>query len=164
MSISTIRVLLLCALIGAGCTRHYAGNTPTTFALSFHCSVDTCVVNNRVNAVAFRVTNDSDHDVWLHAWSLRPYQLLAEDLHDVIRIRLREEVAPPIPEYLLVKKHSVLSYRCPSEFFGDYRLLPGATYELHCRYETEIARPKRDPIPTYLTKAEVPSTRFTVCN
>jgi hypothetical protein len=146
MSISAIRVLLSCALPGAGCTRPYAVDTPTNLALSFHCRVDTCVGNNHVNAVAFRVTNDSDQDVWLHAWSLRPDQLLAEDLHDVNRIRMREEVAPPIPE-----------------FFGDYRLEPGAAYVLHCRYDGEMARPKRDPIPTYLTKAAVPSTRFTVC-
>lgn len=164
MSISAIRVLLWCALLGAGCTRHYAVNTPATLALSFHGSVDTCVVSNQVNAVAFRVTNDSDHDVWLHTWSLRPSQLLAEDGQDVPRIRLREEKAPPIPEFLLVKKHSVLRYRCPSEFFGDYRLVPGATYMLHCRYDEKMAKPKRDPIPTYLTKAVVPSTRFTVCN
>jgi hypothetical protein len=122
------------------------------------------VVNNQAIAVAFRVTNDSDHDVWLQAWSLQPYQLESEDLHDVLRIRLREEMSPPIPEYLLVKKHSVLRYRCPSEIFGDYQLVPGATYVLHCRYNGETVRPKRDPIPTYVTAAAVPSTRFTVCN
>jgi hypothetical protein len=156
--------LLWCALLGAGCTHQYAVTAPTTLALSFHCSVDTCVVNNQANAVAFRVTNNSGYDVWLHAWSLRPYELESKDLHDVLRIRLREEKAPPIPEYLLVKKHSVLRYRYPSEFFADYRLEPGATYVLHCHYDGKMAKPKRDPIPTYVTEAAVLDTRFTMCN
>lgn len=163
MTISTSAGRLWWVLVGTACTPQYAGTTPDNLTLAFHCSLDTCVINNKVNAVVFRVTNDSDHDVWLHAWSLSPYQLRDEDGQDVPQIRMREAKTPPIPEYLLVKKHSVVSYRCPSELFADYRLVPGSTYVLRCRYG-EMARAKQDSIPTYLTETAVPSTRFTACN
>ena len=162
MSIAAIRAWLWCALLGTSCLQTPSNAPSTNKSLEFFCTVDNCVVNNQRNAIAFRVKNDSDHDVRIRAWSLGPYQLIDEDGEPMSPSRLTEAVAPPIPEYMMVRKHSTLSYAYPSEFFSNYQLVEGGKYVLLCRYG-ELARRKRDATATLLNGTAVLNTPFTAC-
>ena len=162
MSIPSVQAWLWCALLCTSCLQPPSTSPPTNKSLGFLCTVANCVVNNHRNAVAFRVTNDSDQDVRIRAWSLSPYQIVNEAGETVPPSLLTEAVAPPIQEYMTVRKHSTLSYAYPSEFFSNYPLVEGGKYVLLCRYG-EQAKRKRGAPRALLNETVVPNTPFTAC-
>ena len=135
---------------------------PTNKSLGFLCTVANCVFNNQRNAIAFRVTNDSDQNVRIRAWSLSPYQIVNEAGEPMPPSRLTEAVAPPIQEYMTVRKYSTVSHAYLSEFFSNYLLVEGGKHVLLCRYG-EQAKRKRGAPRALLNETVVPNTPFTAC-